>query len=146
VSIDQLAVDQEISIAFGVDLGIEHQIFRLQSFLRTIHRQELTAYNPTRVPLSELVKRRADERYQDLPPEELAKKLAIRQSNLEMHTKDKELKDKARTFTGHCLDLEQFMHFHITMSCPRYYWESHSLYSLFTLPLFCPLFALPYVC
>jgi hypothetical protein len=33
VSINQLAVDQEISIAFGVGLDIENQIFRLQSFL-----------------------------------------------------------------------------------------------------------------
>jgi hypothetical protein len=39
--------------------------------------KELTAYSPARVPLGELVKRRADERYQDLPTEELAKKLVI---------------------------------------------------------------------
>jgi hypothetical protein len=37
--------------------------------------KELTAYNPARLPLGELVKRRADERYQDSRTEELAKSL-----------------------------------------------------------------------
>jgi hypothetical protein len=48
------------------------------------------------LPLGELVKRRVDERYQNFRTEELTKKLAIRQPNVEKHAKDKELKDKAK--------------------------------------------------
>jgi hypothetical protein len=59
--------------------------------------KELNSYNPAPVPLGELVKRRADERYKDLPPEELAEKLAIREQNAERNAKEKELKDKAKT-------------------------------------------------
>lgn len=58
--------------------------------------KELTAHNPAPIPLGELVKRRADERYKDLPPEELAKKLAIREQNAQNNAKRKKLKETAK--------------------------------------------------
>jgi hypothetical protein len=59
--------------------------------------KELTAHDPAPISLGELAKRRADERYKDLPPEELAKKLAKRQKRAERHAREKDLKDKAKT-------------------------------------------------
>jgi hypothetical protein len=102
--------------------------------------KELTAYSPARVPLGELVKRRADERYQDLPTEELAKKLVILQPSVEKHTKDKELEDKNKVKTGYrcaltgcCSDLENFLHFRSTFFYTRCYSQCPSPYLLLCL-------------
>jgi hypothetical protein len=78
--------------------GVKYEAFKekkIEADKAGISVKELNAYNP-RVSLGELVKRRADERYQELPPEELAKKLAIRQQNVESRGRRTELKDKAK--------------------------------------------------
>jgi hypothetical protein len=79
--------------------GVKYELYKekkVEADKAGITVKELTAHNPAPIPLGELVKRRADERYQDLPPKELAKKLSIRQQNFEARGRRLELKDKAK--------------------------------------------------
>jgi hypothetical protein len=80
--------------------GVQYELYKekkVEADKAGITVKELTAHNPAPIPLGELAKRRADERYKDLPPEELAKKLAERQKRVERHVREKDLKDKAKT-------------------------------------------------